>query len=67
MYSNNIKFEVLDFSIFEFGISFINSPEFFKYIFTIFWIVGITNSINWLDGLDGLAAGISVIISRNGY
>ena len=63
MYSNNIKFEVLDFSIFEFGISFINSPEFFKYIFTIFWIVGITNSINWLDGLDGLAAGISVIIS----
>ncbi len=63
MYSNNIKFEVLDFSIFEFGISFINSPEFFKYIFTIFWIVGITNSLNWLDGLDGLAAGISVIIS----
>lgn len=28
---------------------------------TVLWIVGITNSINLIDGLDGLAAGISVI------
>lgn len=28
---------------------------------TIFWIVGITNAINLIDGLDGLAAGISSI------
>ncbi len=28
---------------------------------TIFWIVGITNAVNLIDGLDGLAAGISVI------
>jgi len=27
-------------------------------VFTIIWIVGITNSINLLDGLDGLAAGV---------
>lgn len=26
--------------------------------FTIFWIVGITNAINIIDGLDGLASGI---------
>ena len=26
---------------------------------TLFWIVGITNAINLIDGLDGLAAGIS--------
>ncbi|WLR44321.1 MraY family glycosyltransferase [Bacillus carboniphilus] len=26
-----------------------------------FWIVGITNSINLVDGLDGLAGGVSVI------
>ncbi|WP_245602153.1 glycosyltransferase family 4 protein [Peribacillus kribbensis] len=26
---------------------------------TIFWIVGITNTINLIDGLDGLAAGVS--------
>src|SRR5699024_711214 len=28
---------------------------------TILWIVGITNSINLIDGLDGLASGISII------
>lgn len=28
---------------------------------TIFWIFGITNAVNLIDGLDGLAAGISLI------
>lgn len=28
---------------------------------TIFWIVGITNTINLIDGLDGLAAGVASI------
>lgn len=28
---------------------------------TVLWIVGITNTINLIDGLDGLAAGISMI------
>lgn len=37
----------------EFGI--------FSYAITLFWIVGITNSINLIDGLDGLAAGVSSI------
>lgn len=31
------------------------------YPLTILWIVGMTNAINLIDGLDGLAAGISVI------
>ena len=30
---------------------------------TIFWVVGITNTINLIDGLDGLACGISAIAS----
>ena len=29
---------------------------------SIFWIVGITNAINLIDGLDGLAAGIGAIV-----
>jgi len=29
---------------------------------TLLWIVGITNAINLIDGLDGLAAGVSSII-----
>jgi UDP-GlcNAc:undecaprenyl-phosphate/decaprenyl-phosphate GlcNAc-1-phosphate transferase len=31
--------------------------------FTVFWIVGITNSINLLDNMDGLAAGVVIIAS----
>jgi UDP-GlcNAc:undecaprenyl-phosphate GlcNAc-1-phosphate transferase len=30
-------------------------------VLTIFWIVGLTNAYNYLDGLDGLAAGSAVI------
>ncbi len=30
---------------------------------TLLWIVGLTNSINLIDGLDGLACGVSVISS----
>ncbi len=28
---------------------------------TIFWIVGMQNMVNWADGLDGLAAGVTLI------
>lgn len=31
--------------------------------FTVLWIVGITNSVNLIDGLDGLAVGVSIIAS----
>lgn len=29
--------------------------------FTIFWIVSVTNAVNLIDGLDGLASGVSII------
>lgn len=32
---------------------------------TIFWVVGITNTVNLIDGLDGLAAGVSLIASMS--
>lgn len=35
----------------------------YSVIITLFWIVGITNTLNFIDGLDGLAAGISAIAS----
>ena len=28
---------------------------------TVFWLIGITNAINLLDNMDGLAAGIAAI------
>ena len=32
-------------------------------LFTVLWIVGITNAMNFADGMDGLAAGLGAIIS----
>jgi UDP-GlcNAc:undecaprenyl-phosphate GlcNAc-1-phosphate transferase len=32
-----------------------------RYPITFLWIVGLTNAINFIDGLDGLAAGISTL------
>jgi len=31
--------------------------------FTLLWIVGVTNAMNFIDGMDGLAAGLGAIIS----
>lgn len=31
--------------------------------FTIFWIVGMMNAVNWSDGLDGLAGSITLVAS----
>lgn len=30
---------------------------------SILWIIGITNAINFLDGLDGLASGLAIVIA----
>jgi UDP-GlcNAc:undecaprenyl-phosphate GlcNAc-1-phosphate transferase len=30
-------------------------------VFTTFWIMGMVNTVNWLDGLNGLAAGVTAI------
>ena len=35
--------------------------DWFSYIITVCWIVGITNAINLIDGLDGLSSGITLI------
>ncbi|MBY6037076.1 undecaprenyl/decaprenyl-phosphate alpha-N-acetylglucosaminyl 1-phosphate transferase [Fictibacillus nanhaiensis] len=46
------------------NIPFVGTFEigYFSYPLTIFWIIAITNAINLIDGLDGLAAGTSAII-----
>ncbi len=38
-------------------------PTWFAVLFTLFWIMGMMNTVNWLDGIDGLAAGITLIAS----
>ena len=55
---------------FDVRIDFITDPfgdylflEWFAIPATVFWIVGITNTVNLIDGLDGLAAGVACIAS----
>ncbi len=35
--------------------------EILDFPITLIWVIGVTNAVNLIDGLDGLAAGISVI------
>ena len=53
---------------YDIRVDFINLPwggvvylKYWAIPLTIFWIVGFTNIVNLIDGLDGLAAGISFI------
>lgn len=36
-------------------------PDWLTFVATMIWIVGITNAINFLDGLDGLVSGVAII------
>jgi UDP-GlcNAc:undecaprenyl-phosphate GlcNAc-1-phosphate transferase len=38
-------------------------PFWFTVAFTLVWIMGMINTINFLDGLDGLATGVGAIVS----
>lgn len=40
---------------------FINFPEWLKFLLTVLWIFGVTTVINFSDGMDGLAGGLSAI------
>lgn len=42
---------------------FILLPKYLQFILTITWIFGVTTVINWSDGMDGVAGGISAISS----
>lgn len=54
---NNLTIELVSIPI----IGDITLPTWLGFPFTILWILAITNSINLIDGLDGLASGVSII------
>ena len=56
-----IAFAVIYF--FDIKITLFIKNNFLNYILTILWIVGITNSFNLLDNMDGLSAGVALICS----
>jgi UDP-GlcNAc:undecaprenyl-phosphate GlcNAc-1-phosphate transferase len=55
----NYTFHRIDFPSlgihFEFGL--------FRYPLTLVWIVGVTNAMNLIDGVDGLAGGVAALVS----
>lgn len=44
------------------GTTLVLSPD-LSTVFTVLWVVGMANAVNFIDGLDGLAAGIIAIAS----
>jgi UDP-GlcNAc:undecaprenyl-phosphate GlcNAc-1-phosphate transferase len=38
-------------------------PDLVVWTLTTFWFLGAMNTLNWLDGLDGLAAGVTAILA----
>lgn len=42
---------------------YINLPSLMQFLLTMTWIFGVTTVINWSDGMDGLAGGLSFISS----
>jgi len=40
----------------------ISPNEYFNYVLTFLWVVGIMNSINMLDNMDGITASVSITI-----
>ena len=49
------------FRIHSLGFAFLDHPYILSVV-TFVWITGVTNAVNLIDGMDGLAAGISVLV-----
>lgn len=58
-----VRIQFLSGSVRIFGVYAFSLPGWLSILITLLWIVGMTNAMNWIDGLDGLAAGISTIAS----
>lgn len=68
LWTNGIAIEKID----TFGLlnnqNFIILPKLLSITLTVIWIVGFTNALNWIDGIDGLAISIvSVTLIGNLY
>ncbi|WP_269623267.1 glycosyltransferase family 4 protein [Prochlorococcus marinus] len=61
-WSNGIKFQILDVPFFNKFFSSFFTSDILSLFITVFWLVAVTNAINWIDGMDGLASGISGMV-----
>lgn len=58
---HNLRIETIDLTYLNIGPDYFVFPKYISLILTIVWIVGLTNAFNWIDGLDGLAVGVTII------
>ena len=58
-----IRFDEFDIRFIQTELIEIKLPASLGFLFTNIWTVGIINAFNWLDGLDGLATGITFFTS----
>ena len=63
MWIMGLRIDLIDFSFLNSNYIAIQIPTILSYLITVIWIAGIVNAINWLDGMDGLAAGVCLLIS----
>jgi len=56
-----LRIQLIDISMLNLDIGELYLPNIFSILITSIWLVGIANAINWMDGLDGLAAGVLFI------
>lgn len=58
-----VRIEVFTNPIIWSGAPYLVFPVWLSVILSVLWIVFITNAVNFIDGLDGLAAGVSAIMT----
>ncbi|MBQ7793590.1 MAG: undecaprenyl/decaprenyl-phosphate alpha-N-acetylglucosaminyl 1-phosphate transferase [Clostridia bacterium] len=63
VYGGDFKIEVMTNPNIFSDSPYIVFPWWLSGIVTVLWVVFITNAVNFIDGLDGLAAGVSAIMS----
>ena len=63
LWSKGLSLNSINFSSLGISELTVNLNQILSYFMTVIWLVGITNAFNWIDGLDGLAIGVSLISS----
>jgi len=52
---------VIDSVNLPFGTEHLTLPTWFALVFTVVWLIGMTNAMNLLDGVDGLAGSVTLV------
>ncbi|OUL43916.1 hypothetical protein B0W81_01235, partial [Prochlorococcus sp. HOT_208_60] len=60
---NELRIDSLDLSFINQNYFELQLPLIISFLVTIFWIVGLINAFNWMDGADGLLSGLLIILS----